>query len=61
MVLEVGPQLELVLPLIHGNTVGDEAQYALLDARSRCNANKRLASTTGQHYDACIPTHPVRV
>ena len=32
MVLQIGPQVELVLPLVHRHAVGHETQYALLDA-----------------------------
>ncbi len=53
VVLQVGPQLELVLPLVHRDAVGDQAQHAFLDARRRGDAHQRLASATGQHNDAC--------
>lgn len=32
VVLQASPQLELVLPLVHTDTVGDQAQHTLLDA-----------------------------
>ena len=53
VVLEVGPELELVLPLVYRDAVGDKAQHALLDARGGCDAHQRLARSTGQHNDAC--------
>ena len=53
VVLQVAPQLELVLPLVHRDAVGDQAQHALLDARRRGDAHQRLAGATGQHNDAC--------
>lgn len=58
VVLEVGPELELVLPLVHGDAVGDQAQHALLDARRRGDAHQRLARPTRQHYDACSSSMP---
>jgi len=32
MVLQIGPQVKLMLPLVHRYAVGHETQYALLDA-----------------------------
>ncbi len=55
VVLQVGPQLELVLPLVNRDAVGDQAQHTLLDARRRGDAHQRLARATGQHNDACAP------
>ena len=57
VVLEASPQLELVLPLVHADTVGHQAQHALLDAGGGCHPHQGLARPTWQHYDAC--THGV--
>ncbi len=54
VVLQVGPQLELMLPLVHRHAVGDQAQHALLDARGRSDAHQRLTGPTGQHDNPCI-------
>lgn len=51
--VQVGPQCELVGPLVHTDAAGAQHQRGLLHARSSSDTHKGLASTTGQDDDAC--------
>ena len=53
VVLQVGPVGELMPPLVHRDTVGDQHQHALADAHRSSDAHQGLPSATGQHDDAC--------
>lgn len=58
VVLKAGPELELMLPLIHTDAVSHQAQHALLNAGRGCNTHQRFACSTWQHNDACNRTLP---
>ena len=52
VVLQPGPQHELMLPLVHRHRRGAEHQAALFHARGSGHAHQGLAGPTGEHDDA---------
>ena len=52
LLVDVGPQLELVLPLLDTDAGRAEHQAALLDGAAGGDANQSFARTAGQHDNA---------
>lgn len=50
--IQVGPELELILPLLDRHHARAQHQRALLDRARRRNADERLAGAARQHNDA---------
>ncbi len=61
MVLQIGPELELMPPLIDTHAVGHKAEHRFTHARGCSDPDQSLASTARQHNDArscpAVPKH----
>lgn len=53
ILVQVGPECELVRPLVHTDAAGAQDQGGLLDTCSSSHPDQGLAGTARQHDDAC--------